>query len=320
MMLHRRRLLAAAMATPMIARGETWAPSGTVRLVVPYPPGGSTDLLARALAPGLQARLGQAVVVENRPGASGNIAMGQVANAAPDGLTIAMAPASNLVTNQFLFTLGFDPVAAFAPVVLLAAAHNILVVAATHPAHDMRALVAWARARDTVTYATPAVGSAAHLGMEALARAAGFSATHVPYRGIPQALTDVARAEVSMMLAHDGTARPLVESGRLRALGVASLRRSPGSVDVPTIAEQGFPGFQAMSWFGFVVPAATPAPIVARLNAEANALLATEEVAAIYAAQGAERLGGSPQDFARHIRTEAARWGEVIRVAGIRMP
>lgn len=320
MTLPRRALLATALATPTVLRAQPWAPGGTVRLVVPYPPGGSTDLLARALAPGMQARLGVPVVVENRPGASGNIAMGQVANAAPDGLTIAMAPASNLVTNQFLFTLPFDPVTAFAPVVLLAAAHNILVVAATHPARDLRELVAWARARDTATYATPAVGSAAHLGMEALARTAGFSATHVPYRGIPQALTDVARGEVSMMLAHDGTARPLVESGRLRALGVASLRRSPGSADVPTIAEQGFQNFEAMSWFGFVVPAATPAPIVSRLNAEANALLATEEVAAVYAAQGAERLGGSPQDFARHIRAEAARWGEVIRVAGIRMP
>lgn len=317
----RRRLLLAALATPAIAPVLAHAQAAPVRLVVPYPPGGSSDLIARAVAAAMPAHLtGQAVVVENRSGASGAIGMEQVARAAPDGLTIALAPASNLVTNQFLMPLAFDPLTAFAPVVLLAASHNILVVHPSVPARDIPTFVAWARGRDDLRYASSATGSAAHLGMEAFARAAGFRAEHVPYRGIPQALTDVVRGDVQLMLAHDGAARPLLAEGRIVALGVASPRRSPGSAEVPTIAEQGFPGFEAMSWFGLVAPAGTPAPAVARLNLAANAALAEAPVRAALANTGAEPLGGTPEAFAGYIRTEVARWGALIQAAGIRLP
>jgi tripartite-type tricarboxylate transporter receptor subunit TctC len=312
-----RRTLLAALALPAIARAQ----GAPLRLVVPYPPGGSTDLIARAVAAGMTAHLGgQAIVVENRSGASGNIGMEHVARAAADGLTLALAPASNLVTNQFLFTLGFDPLTAFAPVVLLAASHNVLVGSPAVPARTLGEFVAWARPRDDVRYASSAVGSAAHLGMEAFARAAGFRAEHVPYRGIPQALTDVMRGDVHLMLAPDGTVRPLLAEGRLTALGVASPRRSPGSAAIPTIAEQGFPGFEAMSWFGLVAPAGTPAPMLARLNAAANAALADQAVRGTLAGLGAEPLGGSAEAFASYIRAEIDRWGALIRAAGITLP
>jgi tripartite-type tricarboxylate transporter receptor subunit TctC len=313
----RRRLLLAAALLPTLARAQGGAP---VRLVVPYPPGGSTDIIARAVATALPALLGQAVVVENRSGASGNIGMEQVARAAPDGLTIAMAPASNLVTNQFLFPLTFDPLTAFAPIALIAASHNLLVAGPQVPARTLAEFVAWARAREDVRYGSSATGSAAHLGMEAFARLAGFRAEHVPYRGIPQALTDVMRGDVQVMLAPDGTVRALVAEGKLTALGVASPRRSPGSVDVPTIAEQGFPGFEAMSWFGLVAPAATPPAVIARLNAAANAALADPAVRAALTNAGVEPLGGTPDSFAAHIRSEVTRWGDLIRAAGIRLP
>jgi tripartite-type tricarboxylate transporter receptor subunit TctC len=316
MMPHRRLLLAAAML-PTFARAQGTAP---VRMVVPYPPGGSTDLIARAVSAAMASQLAQPIVVENRSGASGNIGMEQVARAAPDGLTIAMAPASNLVTNQFLFPLSFDPLTAFAPVVLLAASHNVLVASPAVPARTLVEFLAWAKGREDVRYASSATGSAAHLGMEAFARAAGFRAEHVPYRGIPQALTDVMRGDVQLMLAPDGTVRALVADGKLVALGVASPRRSPGSADIPTIAEQGFPGFEAMSWFGLVAPAATPSDVIARLNAAANVALADASVRAALTSAGVEPLGGTPEAFAAYIRTEVGRWGELIRAAGIRLP
>lgn len=313
----RRATILAAAALPALVQAQSASP---VRLVVPYPPGGSTDIIARAIAPAMAAELGQPVVVENRSGASGNIGMEQVARAAPDGLTIAMAPASNLVTNQFLFPLTFDPLTGFAPIVLLAASHNVLVAGPQVPARSLAEFVAWARAREDVRYGSSATGSAAHLGMEAFARAAGFRAEHVPYRGIPQALTDVMRGDVQLMLAPDGTVRGLIADGRLVALGVASSRRSPGSADIPTIAEQGFPGFEAMSWFGLVAPAATPGPVIARLNAAANAALADPAVRTTLTSAGVEPLGGTPEAFATYIRSEVTRWGELIRAAGIRLP
>jgi tripartite-type tricarboxylate transporter receptor subunit TctC len=320
----RRHMLAGATATlasPTLLPGLARAQGAPIRLVVPYPPGGSSDLIARAVASAMPAQLGgQAVVVENRSGASGNIGLEQVARAAPDGLTIALAPASNLVTNQFLFKLSFDPLTALSPVVLLAASHNVLVVNPNVPARDIQSFVAWARGRDDLRYASSATGSAAHLGMEAFARAAGFRAEHVPYRGIPQALTDVVRGDVQMMLAHDGAARPLLADGRIFALGVASPHRSPGSADVPTIAEQGFPGFQAMSWFGLVAPAGTPAPAIARLNAAANAALKDSAVLTALANTGAEALGGTSEAFRAFAAAEVTRWGDLIKAAGIQLP
>lgn len=314
--------LAAALmlaSGPALAQAEAY-PTRPIRIIVGFAAGGAPDALARIVADRLTQRWGQPVTVENRVGAQGAAAMVAVAKSEPDGATLALMPVGNAAVSPALFpNLPYDPVKDFAPVTQLATVENVLVVGAGVPARSVADLVALGRAPGAgLTYATPGAGSLAHLAAELFARSAGITLTHVPYRGVAPALTDVLRGEVTMMVAQLSTAKPLIESGQLRALAVASPRRSAVLPDVPTLAEAtGVAGLEAVSWYALMAPARTPAAIVARLNEAVSAAMKAPEVAAAMAAQGALPVGNSPAELSAVIAADTARWGKVVRDAGI---
>jgi tripartite-type tricarboxylate transporter receptor subunit TctC len=317
----RRTVLAIllAAATPLRAFAQSGYPARPIRIVVGFAAGGAPDALARIVAEKLGQNWGQPVTVENRVGAQGNTAMAAVAKADPDGHTLALVPVGNAAVNPSLFAnLPYDPVKDFAPVTQLASVENVFVVAGSSPWASLPELIAAGRT-GPLTYASPGAGSLAHLGAELLARSAGFAMTHVPYRGVAPALTDVLRGEISVMLAQLSTAKPLIESGQLRALAIASPGRSALMPAVPTVAEAaGLPGFEAVSWYALMAPAATPAAIVAQLNKAVSDALKAPDMAAALEAQGARAIGGTPAELSAVIAADTARWGRLVRDAGIK--
>lgn len=319
--LSRRLALAAPiiLAAPAIGGAQTWAPARALRFIVPFAAGGSADIVARTLQPHLQASLGQAVVVENRPGAAGNIGMGEVAQSAPDGHTWALAPTNTLATNQFLFrSMAFDPARAFQPIGLICVLQNLLVVGASVPANDPAAFFAWARARGgQLNYGSSGLGTQAHLAGELLKRIGGFAATHIAYRNSTEPLVDMARGEIGFMVAQEVAARPFLADNRIRALGTAALSRSRSQPDLPTLHEQGVTGFEARSWFAFVAAAGTPVPIVSTLNAALKGALDRPDVVAALMTQGVEPSASSPEELANLVTSEIAKWGAAIREAGL---
>lgn len=308
-----------ALTWPALAQTAAF-PTKPIRIVVGFAAGGAPDALARIVAEKLSQRWGQGVTVENRVGAQGNTAMAAVAKAEPDGHTLALMPVGNAAVNPALFaSLPYDPVKDFAPVTQIASVENVLVVSATSRIASLQDLVARGRAgTDKLTYASPGAGSLAHLAAELLARSAGFSMTHVPYRGVAPALTDVMRGDVDLIVAQLSTAKPLIESGQLRALGLASSQRSTVMPDLPTITEAlALPGFEAVSWYALMAPAGTPPAVVAQLqDAVAQAVSAPEVVAAL-AAQGAKPIANTPAELAAVIAADTLRWSKVVRDAGL---
>jgi len=291
-----------------------------VRFVVGFTPGGPSDILARALAEKLGAPLGQPVVVENRPGAGGNVAAEVVAKSAPDGNTWLLGNNSILATNQALYShLSYDPVKDFAPVALVAIQPNILVVHPSLPAHSVRELIAYAKSQPgKLNYASSGAGAAAHLAGELFKAMAGVDMVHVPYKGAQPALTDVIAGQCQLMFATSASVIPYIKAGRLRALAVTTAKRSPSVPDLPTIAESGVPGFEAITWHGVVVPRATPAATVERLNRAINTALAQPDLHDRLQHLGAETSVGSPQDFAAYIAREIPKWTQVVRDSGAR--
>lgn len=310
--------VAASLLGPSSAVAQAY-PSRAIKIVVPYNAGGPTDVITRIVGQKMSESMGQPVVIDNKAGASGNIGMDAVAKAEPDGYTLAAPAANNLVTNQFLFkSIGHDPLKAFTPLSIMAAAHNVLVVSPSVEARDLQSLIAHVKANPgRITYASAAVGSQGHLGMELLMRQTGMQMTHVVYKGAVAALSDVARGEVTMTLAQASAAMPLVQAGKLRAIAVASLKRAPNAPDVPTFSEQGISGFEAVSWFALVAPAGVPKDIAARLNQEIVKALALPEVRKVLIAQGAEPIGNSQQEFAARIEQDAKKWSQIITQAAI---
>jgi tripartite-type tricarboxylate transporter receptor subunit TctC len=308
-----------ALTSPAMAQAAEF-PTKPIRIVVGFAAGGAPDALARIVADKLTQRWGQGVVVENRVGAQGNTAMAAVAKAEPDGYTLALMPVGNAAVNPALFaSLPYDPVKDFTPVTQIASVENVLVVSATSRIASLQDLVARGRAgTDKLTYASPGAGSLAHLAAELLARSAGFSMTHVPYRGVAPALTDVMRGDVDLIVAQLSTAKPLIESGQLRALGLASSQRSAVMPALSTIAEAlALPGFEAVSWYALMAPAGTPQAVVNRLNeAVAQAVRAPDVVAAL-AAQGATPIANAPAELAAVIAADTLRWSKVVRDAGL---
>lgn len=320
--------LAAAVAAcgfppgPVRAAEPEAYPARPVRIIVGFAAGGIADALARIVGEKLGAAWNQQVIVENRTGAQGNIAMSAVAKSPPDGLTLALVPVGNATVNPTLFaTLPYDMDKDFAPITLIAHVENVLVVGAGSPIRTIADLAAAAKASPGgLTYASPGAGSLHHLGAELLARGLGISLRHVPYRGTAPALTDVLRGEVTMTLAQISTAKPFIEAGQLRALGVASPRRSPALPEVPTLAEAAnLPGFEAVSWYGLMAPAGTPAPILAKIQAETARLLRQPALRSALEGQGATPVGGTAAEFAAVIAADSARWGKVVREAGIKV-
>ena len=293
-----------------------------MRIIVGFAAGGAPDTLARIVGERLALAWDQPVIVENRVGAQGNTAMAAVAKSPPDGYTLALMPVGNATVSPSLFAdLPYDPVKDFAPVTQLATVENVLVVGAGAPAASLQELIALGRSgAQRLTYATPGAGSLAHLAAELLARAGGFEMGHVPYRGVAPALTDVLRGEVTMTFAQLSTAKPLIDGGQLRALGLASARRSAVLPGVPTIAEAaGMPGFEAVSWYALMAPAGTPEPVVAALHRDVARVLRSQEVVAALEAQGAKPVGGTPAELAALIEQDTARWSRIVREAGIRV-
>lgn len=294
-------------------------PTRLIRVVVGFGAGGTSDILARLVGERLEKSWGQPVMIDNRAGAQGNIAMTHVAKSAPDGHTLVIVPVGNAAVNPSLFKdLPYDPVADFAPITQIATVENVLVVSAKSPAKTLKELIALGRGGTNLTYSSPGAGSQAHLAGELLARAAGVPITHVPYRGLTQALTDVLTGEVTMTFSQLSLAKPFIESGEMRALGVASRERSPALPGAPTVAEAGdIPGFEAVSWYALMAPAKTPDPIVRKIQAEVARIVQTPDLKTALEAQGATPVGNTPEDLARIIATDTARWAKVIRDANI---
>jgi tripartite-type tricarboxylate transporter receptor subunit TctC len=316
----KRFLLAlAAAAVPLLAAAQAY-PAKPIHLVVPFPPGGPTDVLGRLLGQAFGESFGQAVIVENKVGAAGNIGVEQIAKAAPDGYTIGIVPAGNIAVNPTLFPSLPYKAAELAPVTMLATVDNVLVVnAETVPAKSLKELLELAANKPgTLSYASPGAGSQAHLAGALLELSTGVQLLHVPYRGIAPAVNDLVGGQVSMMFAPLQTALPFIRSGKLRALGVASQKRSPLLADVATIAEQGVAKFEAVSWYALMVPAGTPAEVIDKLGGATTRFLALPDTRARLAAQGMDPGGGSPQELAATVRAESARWSDVIKKHNIK--
>jgi len=302
-----------------VARAESF-PEKPVRFIVGFTPGGPSDIIARALGQKLSETWGQQVVIENRPGAGGNIAAEVAARSAPDGYTWLLGNNSILATNQSLYrTLPFDPQRDFAPVALVAIQPNILVVNPGVPATTVKELIALAKARPgQLNYASSGAGAAAHLAAALFCSMAGVEMIHVPYKGAQPALTDVIAGQAQLMFATSASAIPYIKAGRLRALAVTTSRRSSGVPDLPTVSEAALPGFEAITWHGVVVPSATPEPLVERLNADIVQALRSRDLRERLESLGAELAPGSPQDFANYIAREIPKWAKVVKDSGAR--
>src|SRR5207248_3216491 len=310
--------LFACIATVASAQGY---PTRPIRLVVPFPAGGTTDILAREVAQKLTEGLGQAVVVDNRPGAAGNIGSDLVAKSAPDGYTLLMGTVGTHAINPSLYSkMPYDHVKDFAPVVLVAGVPNVLVINPTLPFKSVQDLIAYAKANPgKLNFASSGSGTSIHLSGELFKVMAGVQMTHIPYKGSAPALQDLLAGQVQLMFDNLPPSLPQIKAGKLRALAVTSATRAPALPDVPTLAESGLPGFEASSWFGILAPAGTPAPIVAKLNAEVANWLATPEAKEKLLKQGANPAGGTPQDFAKHIAAETAKWAKVVKDSGAKI-
>ncbi|HET7763913.1 MAG TPA: tripartite tricarboxylate transporter substrate binding protein [Burkholderiales bacterium] len=310
----------AALAVVLSAGARAEFPDRPARFIVGFTPGGPSDIIARALGQKLADLWGQPVVIENRPGAGGNIAAEAVAKSAPDGATWLLGNNSILATNQSLYrSLAYDPVRDFAPVALVAIQPNILVVNPGVPATTVKELIALAKAKPgRLNYASSGSGAAAHLAGELFKTMAGVDMVHVPYKGAQPALTDVIAGQAQLMFATSASAIPYIKAGRLRALAVTSARRSSSVPELPTVSEAGVPGFEAITWHGVVVPRATPQPVVERLNAGIVAALGARDLRERLESLGAELAPGSPQDFADYIAREIPKWAKVVKDSGAR--
>lgn len=310
---------ALALCSPSLAQNAADYPNSTIRIVIGFSPGGGSDVTGRAVGDKLAERWGKSVVIENKTGAQGNLAMALVAKSPPDGYTLAVVPIGNAAVNPSLFKeLPYD-MKEFAPVSLIANIENVLVVNAKSPAKSLKELIALGKKKDArLTFSSPGAGSQAHLAGELLARGAGIEIAHIPYRGLGPALNDVLTGEITMTFAQLSNAKQLIESGQLRALGVASEKRSPALPDIPTVAEAGdLPGFAAVSWYALMAPAKTPKAIIDKLAGEIAVIVRQPEIVKTFAALGAQPVGGTPEELQRTIDEDTARWAKVIKEAGI---
>jgi tripartite-type tricarboxylate transporter receptor subunit TctC len=311
-------LMLAAMPVAPQAIAQAY-PAKTVRVIVPFPPGGGTDLFARAVAQKLAATWGQQFVVDNRSGAGGMIGSELVARAAPDGYTLLVTSSSTHSINPHLTRKPpFDALRDFAPVVNIASAPNVLVVHPSLPARNAKELIALAKARPgAINYASNGNGTLSHLTAELFRMQSGISLVHIPYKGGPPAVIDLVAGQVSLLFAAFPTVYGQVRAGKLRPLAVTGLRRVEAAKEVPALAET-LPGFESVQWWAMFAPAATPPEIVDRLNAEVVKIIADADVKARFAAEGAEPIGGSAREFAAFLKADFEKWGRVVREAGIR--
>ncbi|VTU45494.1 Bug family tripartite tricarboxylate transporter substrate binding protein [Variovorax sp. PBL-E5] len=314
----RRASIAMALA---LASGAVLAqayPSRPIRLIVPFPPGGGTDIIARELVNKIVTEQGWTVVIDNRPGSGGNLGVDAAAKAAPDGYTLVMGQTSNLAINPTLYPkLPYNPVKDLAAIGLVASSPLAIVVAADSPYKTLADVVAAAKAKPGVlNFATSGNGTVAHLATEMLQRTADVKLTHVPYKGASQGVTDVIGGQVQLYVSSVPTLISFVKGGKMRALAVTSAKRAEDLPDVPTVAESGYKGFEAVTWFGLVGPAAMPRDVVVKWNAALNNALAAPDLRKKLAAQGADVETGTPEKFSALIRDDIGRWGKVVKASG----
>lgn len=302
------------------AQSQSW-PDRSLRFVVSAPAGSSLDVIARVIGDRLRNFLGQPVVVDVRPAAGGTVAADIVAKSAPDGYTMLISFNGPLAFGPHLYAkLPYDPLKDLAPVIITSSQPNVLAVNAALPVTSVKALVAYAKAHPgKLNYASVGNGSSSQLTMELLKATAGIAIVHVPFNGSPPAVTATAQGDTQMLLAVMQPLQPQIQTGRLRAIAVTSAKRFPLLPDIPTVAEAGYPGFEALAWNGILVAARTPRTIIQRLNTEINAILRDPAVKSTLNAQGFDLIGGTPEDFAKLIHSESEKWAPVIRKTGVRI-
>jgi tripartite-type tricarboxylate transporter receptor subunit TctC len=313
-------ILAAALSVAGIASAQTF-PAKPIRIVVPFPPGGPADILARTIGQSLSEAWGQQVIVDNRAGAGGNIGSEIVAKAPPDGYTLLMGFVGTHAINASLYRdMPFDPVRDFEPVGLVAMVTIILVVHPSLPVKSLREMIALAKARPgDLTFGSPGNGTPQHLAGELFNTMTGVKTSHVPYKGAVPALTDLLGGRLSMIFSSMPPALPHVKTGKLRAIGVTSANRSPAAPDVPTLAQSGLPGYEVINWYGLLAPATTSKAIIGRVNVEATRIMNLPAVKERLAAQGAETYTSTPEQFADYIKTETAKWAKVVKFSGAKL-
>jgi tripartite-type tricarboxylate transporter receptor subunit TctC len=312
-------LLGNAAAWPLSAQAQSSGyPDHPITLIVPYAPGGGNDVLARAVAEPMSKTLGQPLVIENHGGAGGSVGTRQVAKAAPDGYTLGLGGTGTLAIDPTLYpNAGYDPRKDFSPIGLIATSPLIILVNQSLPAHNVQELIALAKAQPgKLNYASAGTGSGIHLGTVLFADTAGVDLTHIPYKGSGPALTDLLGGHVQVYFSSLPPAVGLVKEGKLRALGVTSLKRSATFPEVPTAAEQGLPGFEAVLHYGIVAPAGTPRPIIDKLNGALRAALGDPKVHGHIATEGAEPLPTTPDEYAADIDREETKWSKLVKKSG----
>lgn len=318
-MLKRLAFAVLALAIAPFAIAQTW-PDKPIKFVMSAPAGSSIDVLGRTIADKLKERLGQPVIVENKPAAGGTVATSDVAHAAPDGYTMVLAFNGPLSFAPLLQKLPYDVEKDLAPVIITSSQPNVLAINASLPVHSVKELVAYAKANPgKLNYASVGNGSSSHLNMELFKSVAGFDAVHIPFNGSPPAVKSTVQNETQMLFAVMQPLQAQIQAGTLRALAVTTAKRFPLLPDLPTIAESGYPGFEALAWNGVLVPAATPKPIIARLNTEMNAVLKEPDVVSKMHNLGFDLVGGTPEAFGALIHGEAVKWAPVIRKLGLKV-
>lgn len=306
---------------PVVGMAESAYPSKTIRIVAPFPPGGPADILSRIIGNKLSQSWGQQVIVDNRPGAGGNIGADYVAKAAPDGYTLLLGFVGTHAINPSLYgKMPYDNVTDFEPVAQVATVTIILVLHPSVAASSVRELIALAKSRpDELTFGSPGNGTPQHLAGELFNTMAGVKMLHVPYKGAVPALTDLLGGRISMIFSSMPPALPHVKTGKLKALGVTSLARSAAAPDVHTISESGLPGYVVNNWYGVLAPRGTPKEIVSKLNAEIVKIMSMPDVKESLSAQGAEAFTGTPEQFAVYIKEETEKWAKIVRYSGARL-
>ncbi len=314
--------LATAAATLVFAAAaysQTY-PIKPIRIIVPFPPGGATDVLARTVGPRMSETFAQQVIVENRSGATGNIGAELAAKAAPDGYTLVVGQASNIAINITLMgRLPYDPVKDFTPLTLLASTPNVLVIHPSLPVRSVKDLIALAKSKPgQLNYATSGNGSPGHFSAELLKKMAGIDMVHIPYKGASPALIDVVGGHASLYFTAMLSAQPFVKSGRLRVIAQTSAKRSPSLPDLPTIAEAGYPDYDITSWWGMLGPAGLPRDIANKLHAEIVRIIATPDVKERLNGLGADAVTNTPEQFTAYIKAEIAKWARIIKETGVK--
>lgn len=322
-MLNRRQWLAAcamlAVAPALPVAAQAW-PDKPIKFVMSAPAGSSIDVLGRTIADKLKDRLGQPVVVENKPAAGGTVAVGETATAAPDGYTMVLGFNGPLAITPLLRKVPYDVGRELAPVIITSSQPNVLAVNAALPIRNVQELIAYAKANPgKLNYASVGPGSSSHLNAELLKSLAGVDMVHVPFNGSPPAVLSTVQGDTQLIFAVMQPLQAQIQAGKLRAIAVTSAKRFALLPDLPTIAESGYPAFESLAWNGVMVPAGTPAPVIARLNAEMNAILKQPDIVQKMNASGFDLIGGTPQDFGALVKSESGKWTPVIKAAGIKI-